>query len=740
MAKRSARAFFRTRGRLLQELGERLVARSDVALTELIKNSYDADATECEVIFTETNLIVKDNGHGMTENDFLTKWMEIATPDKQHNRTSRTYGRNVTGSKGVGRFAARFLGQQLELTTIASVRRGKKEKLRVTFKWADIDKQPEIQKVKIPYTVEDVPNNTPAGTTLTISKLRSAARDTFTKTLRTDLLTIAHPYAGLEKRRFSRNTNSNTDPGFSIVLPTDDLQTETNLTEEILGNAYARLTISCSKTKTEFYIYDKSGKELLHKTISVRSHNSNGFFADIRYFPKRPGMFKGKGVDGRSAWKWIHDNKNNGIGIVDHGFRIRPYGFGEDDWLQLGYDAGKRSRRWRSPYTGNVVKMSDSATSDAKANPMLYLPGFHQLIGAVFVESAVPDDENMIGDLTPSMDREGFISNEGFAQLRDLVRAGLEMLAFVDHREQRKEERKKQRQAAKALRKDLKSAVDFIQTVPGLAKKDRDLVVGRFQKLSQELDDTQEYYRVGLHKLEMMGLLGVMAGFVTHEMQRVLHDLEDLLKRTKRLERRDSKLRGIRESIEISLKTIAEQLDYSTNFVSAVHDSETDPGEYSARGAARMIANRFKTFTDSRGISVNIEVGTDVLAPRVPKALYHGVAMNLFTNAIKAAIGGESASKHPEIAIKAWNENGQHFFEVADNGIGIPPSMEKRIWDPLFTTTSATDYNPLGSGMGLGLTLVERLVKEVKGTVLLTDPPPGYSTCFRVVYAVRGKK
>ena len=89
--------------------------------------------------------------------------------------------------------------------------------------------------------------------------------------------------------------------------------------------------------------------------------------------------------------------------------------------------------------------------------------------------------------------------------------------------------------------------------------------------------------------------------------------------------------------------------------------------------------------------------------------------------------------------LKSWNEKSVHVFEVADTRIGIPPSIQKRIWDPLFTTTSAGDYNPLGSGMGLGLTIVKRLVSEVKGKVQVVDPPPGFSTCFRVTYPLSRK-
>ncbi len=115
-------ASFQTQGRLLQELGERLVARADVALMELIKNAYDADASQCAVRLSGESLLIIDDGHGMTETEFLTKWMEIATPDKQRNRRSRIYKRSVTGSKGIGRFAVRFLGLERSSVTCSGIR------------------------------------------------------------------------------------------------------------------------------------------------------------------------------------------------------------------------------------------------------------------------------------------------------------------------------------------------------------------------------------------------------------------------------------------------------------------------------------------------------------------------------------------------------------------------------------------------------------------------------------------
>ena len=107
---------------LLFELGEHLVTRASVALAELIKNAYDADATQVNVLLenvgktsdvNQSVIIIEDNGIGMTYDDVRENWMRIATPDKRRNPISPKYGRNRTGAKGIGRFAARRLANSL---------------------------------------------------------------------------------------------------------------------------------------------------------------------------------------------------------------------------------------------------------------------------------------------------------------------------------------------------------------------------------------------------------------------------------------------------------------------------------------------------------------------------------------------------------------------------------------------------------------------------------------------------
>ncbi len=104
----------------IHRLGFELVGKQETALSELIKNAYDADATYIHLDFKDYNkpggtLIISDDGNGMTEPDIRANWMRLSTSEKEKNPVSPLYGRSRAGRKGIGRFAVERLGKQLLL-------------------------------------------------------------------------------------------------------------------------------------------------------------------------------------------------------------------------------------------------------------------------------------------------------------------------------------------------------------------------------------------------------------------------------------------------------------------------------------------------------------------------------------------------------------------------------------------------------------------------------------------------
>lgn len=723
---------FHTEGRLLQELGERLVGKADVALMELIKNAYDADASKCRLISNNEKLEIVDDGHGMTEQQFIDKWMRIATDTKQRERISPVYERNVTGSKGIGRFAVRFLGKCLEVESVAATlpNNKRKKKLNVIFDWEQIDNSVQLEEFMIKYEIRDVGDEAETGTRLIISKLRNPGHVSLSKDLCTELISIVDPFAGLDTGGFTRNGKAKTDPGFRVIFPvSEDSNQEQDITSTIINNALLHLNIRLLGNFVDYTIKHKDGRTLLKKRIKYENNIGKGLFADIRYCPRRAGIFRGTNVDGRVISGWLKEK--GGVGIVDHGFRIYPYGFPDNDWLNLGFDNGHNRREWRAELMKQHYPMNELASSDPKQNPMLYLPNFHQLIGAVFVQSS-QDSGN---DLIPSMDREGFIVNPAFQQLNELVRAGIEMIAYADHQEQRRIEAEAAQIASKELREDFKVAVDYVKKISSLTEGDKSQVVQRFHMLAKELDNVDDYHRAVSTKLDMIGLLGILSGFMTHEMKRLVQDLDSVIESMKYISVDPIVFKRIRDTRD----ELYGQMQFASTFIHNVQNPMSESMPLNVRAQVSRVIDRFNTFITSRNVNIVINVDKSLITPPLPVTLYCGILLNLFTNALKAIFGGQGASDQPSISINSWNDTRNHTIEVADTGIGIPENIRKRIWDPLFTTTSGGSSNPLGSGMGLGLTLVKRILTEVKGRIDTVDPPPGFSTCFRVQFPFERK-
>ena len=117
---------FRPRTRLISILGEHLISDQAVGLVELVKNAYDADATEVSVELSglgqaeQTTLIVTDNGCGMSLEDITLRWLSPADDHKdraKHESRRTSLGRLPLGEKGVGRFAVHQIGRKLEMVT-----------------------------------------------------------------------------------------------------------------------------------------------------------------------------------------------------------------------------------------------------------------------------------------------------------------------------------------------------------------------------------------------------------------------------------------------------------------------------------------------------------------------------------------------------------------------------------------------------------------------------------------------
>lgn len=779
-------ASFEINAALFEELGERLVSKPEIALAELIKNSYDADADLCQLTLSDTAVVITDNGQGMTEDEFLHKWMVISTQNKGTERYSRKYFRHMAGSKGVGRFSARYLGNVVTLSTVADSENDGRTKLVATFDWREITKKISISKVQIPYRVVPAPKE-PIGTRLEISDLRKETTQISANTVKTSVLKLTNPTAGLEKPPFQikaakarqqANKLAPIDPGFSVSFDQQDEAESGGLTptlqKEILDAFTGRVrlevlengkltyevfwkgsvapiekkTISLAELTSTFTAdaltpndddveTDERGlikpvEEILH--LPVAQSMNCPVFIDLRFFPKRKGAFSNLSANGTIALSWIRENAS--IALFDNNFAMESYSSEDSDWLAIDASKALNQRSWQSILTPALYPMGAAEKADTKLNPMLALPRTTQLIGQIHIathkKSSLDNKDDSDDWLQPNMDRESLRSNGAFRLLWHVSRFATELLAHFDRKMRLLEEKQLYDRQTAESRTALSAAIREIRSSTQIQPEYRDHVVKQLKVVEARIAESQKYEKDARLSLELMSMMGVMAGFMTHEFEKAMDLLNQSALSLKKLAIVDPKLRELADSILEQEQALANYLDYMRVFIDRARDPV--PQVFKAYAQVNRASKTLSPISIAHSIDVDIDIDTKLSGPQMPIAAYNGIVINLISNGLKALVP-KISDEPKKIRLYATNEGTNHILVCADNGIGVPEFLRKRIWDPLFSTTKidGNDDNPLGSGLGLGLSVVQQVVVKMGGKIeLLEVPPPGFSTAFKV--------
>ena len=107
-----------------------------------------------------------------------------------------------------------------------------------------------------------------------------------------------------------------------------------------------------------------------------------------------------------------------------------------------------------------------------------------------------------------------------------------------------------------------------------------------------------------------------------------------------------------------------------------------------------------------------------------PVNAFAGELNQVWTNLADNAI--DAMSDHGVLRVETARDGGTAVVRVIDNGVGIPPEVQSRIFEAFFTT------KPLGEGTGLGLDIVQRIVAQQHGGTVDVESEPG-----RTVFTVR---
>ena len=678
---RRGRTKLRPRARIIRALGEDLISNETIALVELIKNAYDADATEATVCFESPlqrdkgAIVVTDDGYGMTLEVVKSSWFEPATASKRQ-RTLSPGGRRVTGEKGIGRFAAARLAQRMTLETIA---RRPRRLVRAVFDWdAFRDETKYLDQITCTWEEHRAPREIDTGTTIRLEKLRDDWDDRSIRQLRGEL---------------ARLVIGAKDTDFNIVLklPTAFRDYAGKITPPpILRRPHYTIKGTMSA---------EGHLKASVKTVGKRRTNVD---ENIRLDDRKPTSgpfdfeFKVWDLDrldavatklGSTITNLKRDLKDAcGISLYRDSFRVMPYGGPANDWLRLDL------RRVQNP----TLRVSNN-----------------QVAGSVHVRA----DEN--SELRDQTNREGLVECQALDDFRRCIVSALAHLETVRYAERRRSTATKEHHGL-FVELDIEPIVtSFKERYP----KDREFL-SFVKKHARQVKSSVKRVQEVLARYRRLATLGLLIDVVLHEGRTPVTSIAnecDLARRDLKKATSSTRLKG---RLKERLDTITGQTEVLSQLLRRIAPfGGRKRGRPEENIIEDLIADTFKLLeTRVKGLGVRTVLPETEHSVTADPTEIQQILVNLLENALYWLQQVPKSRRAITVRCKQRKIGLEILF--SDSGPGVPEDICDLIFDPYFTTKPA--------GVGLGLTIAGEIAKEYDGDLELVSPGPLPGANFRL--------
>ena len=710
---------------VIDRLGRELVARHETAVSELVKNTYDADAGYAKLFFNNVDnvggqLIIEDDGNGMTRSQLVNGFMRISSSDKIHNPLSPFYGRKRAGKKGIGRFATQRLGNILTIITQTA---NDDEALKITINWNDYEMDKDLFAVA--NNIEVIPKEREKGTTLIINNLREWWTDAMIKRVYRYAIDVIQPFPLSEKEIEESQDNDEeelVDIGFDIKCYRDNIavaDAQTMFFEHALaeiqgevdesGNGYWEI----KNSKVDAITENPQKLENQYESLKGVKFRAYYFIYNINMIPKQ-------------AESYISSisNERGGIRLYRNGFRVLPFGEKNNDWL--GLDASVRKRQ--------------------------ILPVHSNTNFFGFVE--ISDDNEEFQELS---NREGLFYNSAYQDLVDyiykaLTSAVIRVAAARGIKVKTNQEgwEVKSRRTPKETMED---AVDTLEKIAeeyeskseaddgnaGTSEEDKSKKQSENREKAKKAREQAERLKETIQEIEEMNMLRVLAGLgivigeFTHEISQYLSPFEidtnylvDNLKE-------NTKEYNIALDLKERFTSFRVYSSYFDETISENVNRELKPIDL--RSAINPFFETMEKDLERNNIKLKIEYSDiELFTCKMHMSEWASILFNLYSNS-KKALKRENPEKK-QLLIKAGKNDEKVFVEFIDNGDGIPIENRDKIFNAFFTTSSPKSHkqNTLDelTGTGLGLKIIRDIVESYQGEVQIDNPPDNYSTSIRI--------
>ena len=752
---------------LFRELGELLVGRDSTALVELIKNSYDADATAVTVYGENLGkangrILITDNGVGMTDETFMSGFLRIASRIKETGtRRSPCYQRRYTGAKGVGRLAAQKLAWKLDLISVPydEVHGSEANAVEASIDWKKIDEANTLDDESIDNAIRVQPVETEdaAGTQIELTKLRGR----WTAAERTRVIhevttfqppeVLVHLPARLTNSKllfeqpFVRDIENTEDPGFEIKLE-GDFDVGEEYWKIVAEAADWILEIDSSNDDGSIMYLISPTKAFSRKYPHAEQHEFSWDAAGFDYIPSFNsrilirGGHSGGSHENQKSWM----TRSAGVRVYMEGFRVLPYGDSGDDWLEIDKDYTQRLRTLR--FLSNA-DLDLSRFGDGDADFGLTALRNSSYFGAVFLTNDGASELSML------VNREGFIPDAAFMSLRQIIRVGIDLSvrarAYETHedRQKRREERSEPRvnQNEPPERMSLREAAESSKDKAiAFARESRAAAAAGDHKAAERLivnagKEIERGTRLAGELISDRSVMQVLAG-VGLQMAAFVHEMNALLGMASAVESAVENIHATCLLDERSRKQLA-KLSQSVGDLRRVVERQasylkdvTSP-DARRRRSRQVLRDRFDAATrlvkraaDKRSISIENKIPEPLTSPPIFPAELAVVFSNLLTNAIKAC------KKNGRVQAKAKQRpDGAILLTIENTGAKVGLKDAEKWFLPFKSTTVESDPT-LGQGMGMGLPIVRNILEEYGATVSFVPPNDGFTTAIQIVF------
>jgi signal transduction histidine kinase len=715
---------------LLRELGERLVGRAPIGLAELIKNSYDADATKVVITFGEDSIEVLDNGLGMTPDEFNNFWMRIGTTHRSAQQVSSHFKRPLTGSKGVGRLAVQFLGSILELQTASKSKTTREFDARVN--WNTAVDAGELTKARVTWKVRPrrtaFPEHARHGTRILIRGLKQLwEKDQFQELAR-EVWTLRPPF---------RASEADAGAAFDIELATSDPEQiaafrkqldalRTNWHARIRGNLrrpsnqHHRGTVN-AQCAIQFAGEDRPKTfkyPIPNPRVARQRHECLLYSVDFEILVFRLAGRQSSGIKVQQAREYV--DKFGGVQVYDSGFHLPYYGRAEADWLETEQDHALR--RVSSELLPEKLKVPKG---------LRFLPERKRLLGGVQVNTSVerrhavkPGDDFLSIQIT----RDRLVVNESYGQLRDVVRYALDLYAME---QARRSFTKIARTAptvplTETVRRVRASLEEFRPDIPpdvftSLSTE----ITAAAQRAKSEEEEKQSY----LALLGTLATAGIASVAYQHELRRQFGMLADAKTRIVALARKpgtdSAALMEVADDIQSWIDRASQT---QAVFLPLLNEEDREQRvRLRVKSFFEQLVQQLKIFL--RGVPVDLaQLDTDLRLPLGTFAEWSAVFQNVLVNAINAMID----SPQRQIAVRDRVSGRNREIIVMDTGVGVDLATAQALFEPFVRKLQISEERrrlALG-GTGLGLTIVRMIAEQLNCSVSFVKPLTGFKTAF----------